>query len=79
MEEREYTMHYWVISTGKKSHETCELSVIWGKMKIIAWETASNISEKLLQRSKGWRSVLYMNLVKGDKCSQAHILAEGCC
>ena len=41
-------------------------------------ERISDSSEKLLQRV-GERSVLCMILVKGGRCSQAHLLAEAYC
>ena len=42
-------------------------------------DSISDSSEKLSQSGKGGRSVLYMTLVKGGMCSQAHIFAETGC
>ena len=39
-------------------------------------DSISDSSEKLSQRGRGGRSVLYMTLVKGGMRSQAHIFAE---
>ena len=47
------------------STKSCELSFIWGKMRTVDWETASQIAEKLLQRGTGARSI-HKILVKGE-------------
>lgn len=57
------------MSTEKNAqHESCQLSLMWGKMRTIGWETASQ--KALGNCSAG---------VEGDMCSQACILAEACC
>ena len=47
-------------------------------MRTIARETAFQVALRNCSEDVGGRSVLYMILVKGDTCSQAHILAEAC-
>ena len=61
--------------------ESCELSnnIIWGKMRSIAQETASQKALRNFSKEVGGRSVLYISIMKGDTCSEARILAEGCC
>ena len=42
--------------------ESCGPSFIWGKMRTIAWETASQIALRKSSREVGERSVSYMML-----------------
>ena len=51
--------------------ESCELSFIWGKMRTVAQETASQIA-----LSEGGKVSTYVILMKGG-CNHAH-LTEGC-
>lgn len=47
------------MSTKKKKvqHESCEFSLIWGKMKTIAWETESQLALRYLLQNVRVRSV----------------------
>ena len=65
----------------EKMHwKNCELSFIWGKMRTIAWETASQIALRYwLWRYSGKRSVLCMVLltrVNAVKCTFWHKVAS---
>ena len=56
----------------KAQHETCELSFIWGKIRTIALETASQIDLRYqLERGGRGKSVLYIILMKGV-CAVTH-------
>ena len=44
--------------------DSCGSSFIWGKMRTIAWETASQIALRNSSREVGRRSVLHMILVR---------------
>ena len=58
---------------------SCELNFIWVKIRNYSpGERISDSSEKLLQKVGEW-SMLCMILVKGGRCSQAHLLAEAYC
>ena len=48
-------------------HENCELSLIGGKMRTIAQETAFQRALRNCSREAGGRSVLHMILVKGGR------------
>ena len=37
--------------------ESCEVSLIWGKMRTPALETALQVAERVLQRGSGVRSI----------------------
>ena len=50
----------WTLSAKTDAQfERCELSFIWGKMRTAAQETAPQITQKLLQRDSGGRSVWF--------------------
>ena len=61
----------------KAQHESCELSFIWGKMRTIAQETASQMA--LRNCSKGGGGSVIYDFSEGGTCSQARILAELSC
>ena len=63
----------------KVQHEGCELNFIWGKMKTIAWETASQRALRDCWEEAGLEVSMYVIFVNKVMCSQAHIWAEGCC
>ena len=64
----------------KAQHKSCELSFILGQMRTIAWETVSQIVPRSCSREVAVKvSIIWVSLVKGDTCDQAHILKEGCC
>ena len=45
-------------------HESCELSFIWGKMRTVAWETASQIALRTALKRK-WGSQFICNFGEG--------------
>ena len=60
-------------------HESCELSFTWGKMRTAAWETAPQVALRVCSKEAGeaGKVSIYMILMKGNTCNQAHILPEG--
>ena len=68
-----------VLTEKNAQHVSCELSFIWGKMRTIAWETASQITLRNCSKEVAGEVSIYVILVKEDTCNQAHILAEVCC
>ena len=56
------------VLTKKKhaQHKRCELSFIWGKMRTIAWETASQIVLRNYPKKVVRKVSIYVILVKGD-------------
>ena len=52
--------------------ESCELSFIWGKMRTVAQETASQVWGTAPKRQRG-RSVYMWFWGRGHTCNQAHI------
>ena len=58
-----------LLSTEKKKRAQCdnyELSFIWGKMRTIAWETASPIALRNCSKESGEEVSMYVILVKGE-------------
>ena len=54
------------MSTKKDAQlKSCELSLIWGKMRTVAQETAPQIAEKLLSRGSEGRAICKI-LMKGE-------------
>ena len=52
----------------------CELSFIWGKIRMIAWETAPQKVLRDCSKEAGGKDSIYVILVKGGStCNQAHI------
>ena len=48
-------------------------------MRTIAWEAAFQIALRNCSEEVGGKICIYVILVKGDTCNQAHSLAESCC
>ena len=56
--------HFGRLTTKKDAQrESCELSFIWGETRTATWETASQVTQKLLQRGRGevWVYVISVN------------------
>ena len=69
----------WTLSAKTDAQfERCELSFIWGKMRTAAQETAPQITQKLLQRDSGGRSVCDFG-EGGVECNQALTLQKVFC
>ena len=67
----------WKKEKKKAQHESCKLNFIGNKMRTIAQETGPQQVWGTVQQRRG-RSV-HMILVRGDKHTQADILAEAWC
>ena len=66
----------WTLSAKTDAQfERCELSFIWGKMRTAAQETAPQITQKLLQRDSGGRSVWFW--WRGSSVQSSTYFAKG--
>ena len=59
-----------IVNWGKKTknktqHKSCELYFIWGKMRTIAWETASQRALRNCSKEVRGEGSMYAILVKG--------------
>ena len=62
------------IKKKKAQHESCELSFIWGKMKIAAQETVPQIALKNCTKEVGdWGEVNTYVILKGGVHASKHI------
>ena len=66
------------VDWGKNAHEICELSSIWGKMRMVDWETAFWIALRSCNKQLVGKSVI-SDFSEGRTCNQARISAEAHC
>lgn len=74
-------LNNYTVSTLKgEQHESCEFSFLWGKMRTIAQETASQLVLRNCQRGRGKVSIC--DLGEGEEHAIKHFFlffAEGFC